>query len=159
MATISILPPFVVFNDTEGESLEDGFIYIGTAGLNPLITANQLAVYTDFALTIPVATPIRTSGGYPVNSGSPIRMYVNAADYSIVVLNRNGALVYVSLSNKTSLGTINLSTDVTGLLLSSFIKYDVTTWETSAGVTPVSTQYPFGHAWRHLTAIQIVGVS
>lgn len=158
MATISVLPPFVVFNDTEGESLEDGFIYIGTTGLNPLITANQLAVYADFALTIPVATPIRTNGGYPVNSGSPIRMYVGASDYSIVVLDKNGGLVYVSLSNKTTLGTINLSTDVTGLLLSSFIKYDVTTWETAAGVAPVSTQYWFGHAWRHLTAIQIVDV-
>jgi hypothetical protein len=37
--------------------------------------------------------PIRTLGGYPMNSGTPARLYVNS-DYSIQVQNRNGSLIY-----------------------------------------------------------------
>jgi hypothetical protein len=36
---------------------------------------------------------VRTRGGYPVNAGTPARLYVNS-DYSIQVQNRNGSVVY-----------------------------------------------------------------
>jgi hypothetical protein len=54
-------------------------------------------VYWDAALTIPATQPIRTRGGYPINSGTPARLYVNS-DYSIQVQNRNGSVVYTALS-------------------------------------------------------------
>lgn len=149
MTTISVIPPFPVFFDTEGEPLESGLIYIGSVNQNPLILGNQIAAYTDAALTNPVAQPISTIGGYPVNSGTPIRIYVNASDYSILVLNKNGELVHSSPSNKTKLGLIDLSTDVTGLLLSTFIKYDITIAEITAGVTPTSYYYPPGDIRRY----------
>jgi len=50
-------------------------------------------VYWDAALTQPAAQPIRTRGGYPVNSGTPARLYVNS-DYSIQVQNKNGSVIY-----------------------------------------------------------------
>jgi hypothetical protein len=37
--------------------------------------------------------PIRTLAGYPANSGTPARLYVNS-DYSIRVMNKNGSVLY-----------------------------------------------------------------
>jgi hypothetical protein len=50
-------------------------------------------VYWDAALTQPAALPVRTRGGYPVNAGTPARLYVGS-DYSIQVQNKNGSVVY-----------------------------------------------------------------
>jgi hypothetical protein len=61
------------------------------ANLPPI--GNPIAVYWDAALTQPAALPVRTRGGYPVNAGTPARLYVNS-DYSIQVQNRNGSVVY-----------------------------------------------------------------
>lgn len=89
--SILIENPFPLFTDTDGDPLEDGNIYIGVAGLNPI--ASPLQVYWDAALSIPAIQPIRTKGGYPVRSGSPSKLYANA-NYSILVQNKNGTLVY-----------------------------------------------------------------
>lgn len=91
MTALSIQPTYPIFTDIDGQPLEAGYIWIGTANLNPL--TNPISVYWDAALTQPAAQPIRTVGGYPVNSGTPARLYVNS-DYSIQVQNRNGSVVY-----------------------------------------------------------------
>jgi len=91
MSVLSVQPPFPIFTDIDGQPLEDGFIYIGTANQPPF--SNPITVYWDAALTIPAVQPIRTRGGYPVNSGTPARLYVNS-DYSIQVQNKNGSVVY-----------------------------------------------------------------
>ena len=91
MTTLSIQPPFPLITDIDGQPLEDGYIWIGTANLPPI--GNPIAVYWDAALTQLAAQPIRTEGGYPVNNGTPARLYVNS-DYSIRVQNRNGSIVY-----------------------------------------------------------------
>jgi hypothetical protein len=91
MPALSIQPPFPVFADTDGQPLENGYILIGQANLDP--QGNPLAVYWDAALTIPAPQPIRTTGGYPSRSGTPANLYANA-DYSIRVLDKNGNLVY-----------------------------------------------------------------
>lgn len=91
MTALSIQPTYPIFTDIDGQPLEAGYIWIGTASLNPL--TNPISVYWDAALTQPAAQPIRTVGGYPVNSGTPARLYVNS-DYSIQVQNRNGSVVY-----------------------------------------------------------------
>lgn len=95
MSALSIQPPFPIFTDLDGQPLEDGYIYIGTANL-PAVT-NPITVYWNAALTNVAVQPIRTSGGYPVNSGTPARLYVNS-DYSILVTNRNGSVVYSALA-------------------------------------------------------------
>ena len=91
MSALSIQPTSPIFTDIDGQPLEAGFVWIGTANLDPQV--NPINVYWDAALTIPAAQPIRTLAGYPSNSGTPARLYVNS-DYSIRVMNRNGSVVY-----------------------------------------------------------------
>jgi hypothetical protein len=91
MSALSINPPYPVFTDTEGQPLEDGYIWIGTANLNPL--TSPIVVYWDAALTIPAGQPIRTINGYPSRAGTPARLYANS-DYSIQVQNKNGSVLY-----------------------------------------------------------------
>jgi hypothetical protein len=91
MSALSIQPTYPIFIETDGQPLEDGYIWIGTANLDP--QGNPINVYWDSALTQLAGQPIRTSGGYPVNSGTPARLYVNS-DYSIRVMNKNGGVVY-----------------------------------------------------------------
>ncbi len=91
MTALSIQPTFPIFTDIDGQPLENGYIFIGIANLGPI--GNPINVYWDAALTIPAAQPIRTLGGYPINNGTPARIYVNS-QYSIQVQNRNGSVVY-----------------------------------------------------------------
>jgi hypothetical protein len=91
MSALSIQPTYPIFTDIDGQPLEDGYIWLGVVNLAPI--TNPITVYWDAALTIPAAQPIRTRGGYPINSGTPARLYVNS-DYSIQVQNRNGSVVY-----------------------------------------------------------------
>ena len=91
MSALSISPPFPIFSDSDGTALENGYIWIGTTNLNPIV--NPISVYWDAALTVAAVQPIRTLAGYPSNSGTPARLYVNS-DYSIQVLDSNGSVVY-----------------------------------------------------------------
>jgi hypothetical protein len=112
MPAIIIESPYPLFTDDDGAALEDGYIYVGTANLDPV--ANPIAVYFDSALTIPAAQPIRTSGGYPVYSGSPARLFVNS-DYSIRVNDKTGALVFSAVSSSGAAGDV-VTTDGTQTL-------------------------------------------
>ncbi len=91
MSALSIQPTYPIFTDIDGQPLEDGYIWIGQANLDP--QGNPINVYWDAALTMPAGQPIRTLAGYPANSGTPARLYVNS-DYSIRVMNKNGSTVY-----------------------------------------------------------------
>lgn len=91
MSALSIQPTYPIFTDIDGQPLEDGYVWIGTANLDP--QTNPINVYWDAALTLPAAQPIRTLAGYPANSGTPARLYVNS-DYSIQVQNKNGSVIY-----------------------------------------------------------------
>jgi len=91
MSVLSVQPTFPIFTEADGQPLENGYIWIGTANLDPQV--NPIAVYWDAALTQPAAQPIRTINGYPAKSGSPGRLYVNS-DYSIRVQNKNGSFIY-----------------------------------------------------------------
>ena len=106
MSALSINPPFPVFPDTDGQPLEDGYIWIGVAGLNPL--TNPIVVYWDAALTLPAGQPVRTINGFPSRAGTPARLYANS-DYSIQVQNKNGSVVYSS-ANATELLSSDLVT-------------------------------------------------
>lgn len=91
MSALSIQPVFPTFTDIDGQPLENGYIWIGQANLDP--QANPITVYLDDALTIVATQPIRTIAGYPSNNSAPCRLYVNT-NYSIRVMNRNGSTVY-----------------------------------------------------------------
>jgi len=91
MSALSIQPTYPIFTDIDGQPLEAGYIFIGTANLNPI--SNPISVYWDAALTQLATQPIRTISGYPANAGTPARLYVNS-NYSIQVQNKNGSVVY-----------------------------------------------------------------
>jgi hypothetical protein len=95
MAAISVLAPYPVFNDRDGQPLDDGNIYVGTENLDPI--TNPIQVYWDEALTVPATQPIKTSGGFPSYQGTPADLYVNADNFSITVTDKNDLLVYTSL--------------------------------------------------------------
>lgn len=95
MTALSVQPPYPIFTDSDGTPLEDGYIWIGQANLDPQV--NPVSAYWDAALTQLAGQPIRTTGGYPSNNGTPARIYVNS-NYSIRVSNKNGAPVYSAQS-------------------------------------------------------------
>lgn len=93
--SLSVNPPYPIFSEADGLPLENGYIWIGSANLDP--QTNPINVYWDAALTIPAAQPIRTLNGYVVYQGTPSRFYTNG-DYSIRVMDKNGSTIYTSLS-------------------------------------------------------------
>lgn len=106
MPALSVNPPFPIFTDIDGQPLEDGFIQIGVANLDPV--GNPIAVYWDAALLVPAVQPIRTIAGYPANAGTPGRLYVNS-DYSIRVSNKNGSVVYSAPADTAKYGDDTIS--------------------------------------------------
>lgn len=111
MTALSIQPTYPIFTDIDGQPLEDGYIWLGVINLDPI--ANPISAYWDAAFTVPAVQPIRTRGGYPMNSGAPGRLYVNS-DYSIQVQNKNGSVVYSAPAateryNGSIISTINAS--------------------------------------------------
>ena len=95
MTALSIQPAYPIFTDTAGQPLDNGYIWIGTVNLAP--QTNPISIYWDAALTQTAAQPLRTSGGYIVNSGTPAVIYADS-DYSILVQNSKGSAVYSSLA-------------------------------------------------------------
>jgi hypothetical protein len=93
--SLSVNPPYPIFSEADGLPLENGYIWIGAANLDPQI--NPINVYWDVGLTIPAAQPIRTLNGYVVYNGTPSRFYVSG-NYSIRVMDKNGSTIYTSLS-------------------------------------------------------------
>jgi hypothetical protein len=91
--------PFEMFTDTSGNPLEDGYLYVGTAGLNP--ETNPVAVYWDDALTLAAAQPVRTLNGFPSRGGTASRLYCGT-DYSITVKDKNSVIVFSTLTNPVS---------------------------------------------------------
>ncbi len=115
MSVYSVLPPFLVFPDSDGTPLENGQIFIGQPGFEARTTPK--ASFFDTAQTIPTGTAtgaaIRTMGGFPARNGSPAMFYVDG-DFSISVLDRNGVLLYSALNTTLA---INLGAITTGPIL------------------------------------------
>ena len=98
-----VASPFQMFCDEDGSPINNGKIYVGTVGLNPV--TNPIAVYWDEAGTIPAAQPIKVSGGVPMRQGTPARIYLSADDYSLSLYDQKGGLVYFA-SSVTSISTL-----------------------------------------------------
>jgi hypothetical protein len=92
MSALSIQVPFPVFQDRDGQPLDNGYVWIGESNLNP--QTNPVVAYYDSALTIVAAQPLRTINGYISRAGSPAQVYVDAANFSILVQDSKGSMVY-----------------------------------------------------------------
>jgi hypothetical protein len=89
---LSIEVPFPVFQDRDGQPLDNGYVWIGVSNLNP--QTNPVAVYFDSALTIPAAQPLRTINGYISSTGSPAQVYIDGVNFSILVQDSKGTMIY-----------------------------------------------------------------
>jgi hypothetical protein len=106
-----ISSPLPQFFDKAGTSLDNGYIYIGTAGANP--ETSPITVYWDKAGTQPAAQPIRTVNGYMARNGKAAKVWTSANDFSITVREGDSTLVYseysatsvLTLEDSLSLGT------------------------------------------------------
>jgi hypothetical protein len=92
MSALSIQVPFPVFQDRDGQPLENGYVWVGVANLNP--QTNPVVAYYDAALTILAAQPLRTLNGYISRAGTPAQVFVDAANFSILVQDSKGSMVY-----------------------------------------------------------------
>jgi hypothetical protein len=93
MPLTQLAPPYPIFTDKSGLPLNNGYLYFGTANLNP--ETNPITVYYDSALTQPAAQPLRTSNGYVMRNGSPAIIYANS-QFSVTVRDKNRAMVIYS---------------------------------------------------------------
>lgn len=96
------------FFELSGIALNDGYVYIGVEGLDPI--TNPVQIYLDTDLTVPIAQPLRTTGGYIYYNGSPVSIYMSEPSYSITVKNSIGLLIYTILSNNAFSSPSSLNT-------------------------------------------------
>lgn len=92
MSALSIQVPFPVFQGRDGQPLENGYVWIGEPNLNP--QTNPVVAYYDAALTIPAPQPLRTLNGYISRAGTPAQIYVDGVNFSILVQDSKGSMVY-----------------------------------------------------------------
>jgi len=92
MSALSIQVPFPVFQDRDGQPLDNGYVWLGTANLNP--QTNPVVAYFDAALTLVAAQPLRTLNGYISRAGTPAQIYVDGVNFSILVQDSKGSMVY-----------------------------------------------------------------
>lgn len=93
MTYYAITAQYPIFTDLDGTPLENGYIYIGTQGNNPI--TNPQTAYWDDTLLYPAGQPIRTLAGAPNRNGSPSPIFI-ATNFSILVQDKNGNQVYYS---------------------------------------------------------------
>ena len=145
MTLTQLVPPYPIFTDKSGSPLDNGYLYFGTANLNP--ETNPITVYYDRGFTQPVAQPVRTSAGYVMRNGSPAAIYANG-EFSVTVRDKKKALVIYS---PVGFGVVpgipfatfdNAAKDVAALLANATFTY-------SAGV-PNTVQVAAGDILRTL---------
>lgn len=101
MTPLSVQIPFPVFQDRDGQPLDNGYVWIGAPNLSP--QTNPVEIYYDSALSIVAAQPLRTINGYISQSGTPGKIYIDGTSFSILVQDSKGTLVY-SVLDGTGIG-------------------------------------------------------
>lgn len=97
MTYFPVQPRYSVYIDSLGDPLDDGYIYLGKANLDPTLYPAKAS--WDEAGLYPITFPVRTMNGYPLRDGIPAQMYLNFADnteYSVLVNDEDGVEVYSS---------------------------------------------------------------
>jgi len=85
-----LVNPVPLFLNRRGNLLDDGSIYVGTAGSDP--EAFPISLFWDAGLSIPAAQPLKTLGGVIVNGGNAALVYMAEDDYSIRVYDADDAI-------------------------------------------------------------------
>lgn len=108
--TASASQPFPQMFDLAGLAVPNGYVYFGTANLDPQAAATQVAIFWDAALTVPAAWPVRTTAGgfYAGPTGAPGVIYTSG-DFSMAVHNHNNVRLYSAPSYTTAINSANIT--------------------------------------------------
>jgi hypothetical protein len=90
MSTGIVFPQIPILN-LSGYGLNEGTVYIGVPGENPV--TNPQATYWDSDLSIPAQQPLDVIGGYLYYQGSPSFAWTTGS-YSFAAYAKDGTLVY-----------------------------------------------------------------
>lgn len=101
---LPIESPFKTYTGLDGKPLDNGYVYLGEAGQDPI--AHPIAVYWDAAGTIPAAQPLRTVNGYISNSGTPANVFVGSAYSELVKNSKLQTVFYAANSTDFDFGSI-----------------------------------------------------
>ncbi len=108
--------PVPIWLDGLGKLADGAKIYVGVAGSDPEIAANQLAL--KFPGNVTATQPIRTLGGYTVNGSDRVSVTLPAGvtSYSIRVRDVSDALVfYLASANADGSAFQPVDTDLTAI--------------------------------------------
>lgn len=96
--------PFKTYTGLDGKPLNNGYVYIGQVGQDPI--AHPVTVFWDAAGTLPAAQPLRTVNGYIVNDASaPANVFYNAAFSELVQDSKLRQVFYAPTSTDFSIAT------------------------------------------------------
>lgn len=104
MSTFQVVNPYQQFFGLDGLPLTGGYVYIGVADQDP--QTNPIPVYSDKAMTIPLAQPLRTIGGYLAATGAPTEAYVASSPYSIRVRDKASVQVFYKAQADDTIGEL-----------------------------------------------------
>ncbi len=116
MSAQIVTEPIPQFHNRDGQPLDGGFIFVGTAGLDA--QSNPIPIYLDPALTVPLAQPVQTLNGYPSNGGTPVAFYAAVGNFSIKIVDAQGLLVLSAPNVTTRLDASNLTGSISAALVS-----------------------------------------
>jgi hypothetical protein len=108
--------PHQYIGDFAGRPLDNGMVYFGEPNKDPEFY--PINIYSDSDLSIPLAQPVRTKGGFMYNTGKMTEVYASQYAYSVKIVDNYGAMVFYEprmerISIKDSI-EINTKLDVTG---------------------------------------------
>ena len=89
--TLPFDEPFPIFDCTNGQPLDNGYVYIGVENLDPVL--NPIDLFWDEALTVPATQPLHTDRGYLLHNGQRAQVYPSAGRFSISIRNRQNAAI------------------------------------------------------------------
>lgn len=97
--------PNLYIGDLTGRPLDYGMVYFGEPDKDPEFY--QIEIFADQDLTVPLAQPVRTKGGYLYDKGDVVRVYSLNGEYSVKVKDQyNREVYYVAKLAKASIGEI-----------------------------------------------------
>lgn len=106
--------PLPIWCDSRGALLDAGFVYVGVANEDP--ETDPIDVFLDQALTIPIAQPLRTLGGFIVSGENAVNIFYAETDCSVRVREADGDLVeYVPSTAVASVSYQPLDSDLTAI--------------------------------------------
>lgn len=84
--------PHLYMGDSTGRPLDMGTVYFGEQDKDPEFYPIEL--FSDDALTLPLAQPVHTKGGYLYDKGDMVEPHANELIYSVKVLDSYGRKVF-----------------------------------------------------------------